>query len=96
MPQIHRCVRSFSFDKWTIREGTLVSADDPRFAKRKDLLTGRHFETLEDYSSRASAAVEQATADPGEKRSVTEPAKRTQPAKKTAAKQQPSKTEKEG
>jgi hypothetical protein len=75
---IKRCKASFSAviggAPRVINEGTLVEDGDP-------ILTGREhlFETVETFmSDRSAPPVEQATAEPGERRTVRKP-----PARKT-------------
>ena len=80
----HRCVHPFSFDvdgvSRVVSAGDVVSSDDPRFAERRELFDDRTlFEPLEDFIQRRTG-VEQATAAPGERRSVSPP-KRSQAAK---------------
>jgi hypothetical protein len=65
-----RVKEAFSFDDngvpVVMRAGTLVEDDDPRIKGRE-----RHFEDADDAAARTSvAAVETATAAPGERRTV--------------------------
>lgn len=76
----YRCKHPFAFDvdgvSRVVAVDEVVSSDDPAFAKRQELFgNGDLFEPLEDYLSRRTG-VEQATADPGERRGVTRPATR--------------------
>jgi hypothetical protein len=76
MAQILRVTKAFSVlsdpNGHVYTPGELVASDHPHVKGRED-----HFETVEAHVSARSAGVEQATAAPGERRSVT---------KKTAAK----------
>lgn len=79
MADIKRCRTPFAFDDngmtRVISAGALVSTDDPAYTAG----TAEHFEDVNlhvetETKRRAKAAgVEQATADPGEKRNVTPP-----------------------
>lgn len=94
---IKRCKSSFAVvvngAPRVVTVGTLVEDGDP-------ILKGRelHFEDAETYvSDRAAARVEQATAGPGERRSVSRPAvKKAVPVKKAEPKAEPKKDDKEG
>lgn len=84
---IKRCKASFAVivngAPRVVTAGQLVSDDDPVVKGRE-----ANFEDVETYVSERKARVEQATADPGEKRSVARPAvkKTAAPIKKAAAK----------
>lgn len=83
---IKRCKASFAVIEngapRVITAGQLVDDKDPVVKGRE-----ANFEDVETYVSDHKPRVEQATADPGEKRSVGQPAKKAAaPAKKTAAK----------
>lgn len=71
MAQIYRCLQSFAFGDWVIREGDVVRDDDPRFSGRDYFASKDHFESLAEYATRHTSEVEQATAEPGERRSVS-------------------------
>ncbi|MEU0393815.1 hypothetical protein ABZ208_13730 [Streptomyces sp. NPDC006208] len=81
---IKRCKASFAVvmngAPRVITAGQLVDSDDP-------VIKGREasFEDVETYMSDRAARVEQATAEPGEKRSVSPPAAKKTAAKKTSA-----------
>jgi len=63
---IVRAKTAFSVGTRFVRPGDLIDTDDPIYPKREAL-----FEAVEDAVERHRANVEQATAEPGEKRSVT-------------------------
>lgn len=74
----YRCKHPFAFDvdgvSRVVVVDEVVSSDDPTFARRQELFANDDlFEPLEDYISRRTG-VEQATAEPGEKRGLTRPA----------------------
>lgn len=79
MAEIKRCRVPFAFDDngmtRVVAAGALVSTDDPAYTEG----TAEHFEDVDvhvkaETKRRAKAAgVEQATAEPGEKRNVTSP-----------------------
>ena len=77
MAGMFRCKHPFSFDvdgvSRVVSAGDVVSTADPAFKDRQEL-----FEPLEPYLNRR-AGIEQATADPGEKRSVQVPAPMPEP-----------------
>lgn len=77
----YRCKHPFAFDvdgvSRVVVVDEVVSTDDPAFTARQELFTNSDlFEPLEDYVARRTG-VEQATAEPGEKRSVSRPAARS-------------------
>ena len=83
MGKIYRCKQAVAFDRpdgtgSVIAAEQVVSSDDPMFKGRQDLFEegAGLFEPFEDFTARQASSVEQATAEPGEKRSV---AKRQQP-----------------
>ncbi|WP_412079041.1 hypothetical protein ACLF6K_37490 [Streptomyces xanthophaeus] len=73
---IKRCKASFAASvngtPHMFNVGQLVDADDPVIKGREAL-----FEDVETYMSARGAQVEQATAEPGDRRSVGRPAKKT-------------------
>lgn len=77
MGKIYRCKQAVAFDRpdgtgSVIGADQVVSSDDPMFDGRQDLFKRTElFEPFEDFAARQTSTVEQATADPGEKRSVT-------------------------
>lgn len=89
MAKIYRCKQSFVIGvagaNRAIRVGDIVSSNDPRFKQYKHLFDSKYFESSDTYIERT---VEEATAGPGEKRTVTKPvlARKVAAAKKTAAK----------
>lgn len=74
-----RCKQPFAFDvdgvSRIVRTDDVVSSDEPAFQARPDVLANLDlFEPAEDYlGRRAGAGVEQATAAPGERRTLTRP-----------------------
>lgn len=87
--KIYRCKKGFALGVKAgtkfVRAGQIVREDHPLFAGRGDLLANTNlFEPLDDYVQR-SAGVEQATAAPGEKRTVTPPAEPKKPARSRGA-----------
>lgn len=86
---ILRCISPFTY--WvngaprTYTAGQLIEDTDPGYAGRE-----AHFETVETHVSARAGRVEQATAEPGEKRT------RRQPARKAAAKADSSKSDQAG
>lgn len=74
MGQILRVTKAFSVlsdpNGHVYTPGELVDADHPHVKGRES-----HFETVEAHVSARSAGVESATSAPGEKRSVSRPAK---------------------
>lgn len=96
MANLYRCIQPFSFD-WAsgsrvVAADDVVSTNEPAFADRQALFDNTDlFEPLENYVQRRSGVTEQATAAPGEKRSVTPPAdppKRTTRGRKAAEPEQ--------
>ncbi|MDQ0842404.1 hypothetical protein [Streptomyces sp. V1I6] len=59
-----------------VNAGDLIDDSDPVVAGREDL-----FGSIEDHMARPGRTVEQATSEPGERRSVGRPAKRVAPSK---------------
>ncbi|WP_255951548.1 hypothetical protein [Streptomyces odontomachi] len=78
-----RCIKAFSAYEGgrprVVRDGQLVEESDPIVAGRE-----AHFETVDAHLARRPRAVEQATADPGEPRTVTSPAEPDEPASASA------------
>lgn len=92
MATIYRCLRSFALGAngmtKVIPAGKVVSSDDPIFKGRQDLLADKSkFEPLDAYIDRSLGGSEQATAGPGEKRSLSAPVepKRVPRSRKQAA-----------
>lgn len=80
MAKTYRCKQSFVIGvggaNRAIRSGDVIAANDPRFKKYQHLLGDpKFFESTDDYLERTVSAVEQASAEPGEKRTVTKPRK---------------------
>lgn len=88
----YRCKRSFAIGAGgtnrVIRAGDIIAAGDPRFRQYKHLLGDpKFFESAEEYIERT---IEQATAEPGEKRNVaTRPSPGRKAAKKAAKAKDP-------
>jgi hypothetical protein len=59
-----------------VNAGDLIDESDPVVAGREDL-----FGSIEDHMARPGRTVEQATSEPGERRSVGRPTKRAAPSK---------------
>jgi hypothetical protein len=59
-----------------VNAGDLIDESDPVVAGREDL-----FGSIEDHVASSGRTVEQATSEPGERRSVGRPVKRTAPSK---------------
>lgn len=72
MAKTYRCKQSFALGiggtNRVIRAGEIVAENDPRFRQHKHLFSSKFFESSDDYIERT---VEQATAAPGEKRTVS-------------------------
>lgn len=85
MAKTYRCKQSFVIGAGganrVIRAGDIVAANDPRFKQHKHLFESKYFESSDDFIERT---VEQATAEPGERRSLTKPVRKA--AKKATAK----------
>lgn len=85
MAKTYRCKQSFVIGvagtNRAIRTGDIVSANDPRFKQYKHLFESKYFEPSDTYIERT---VEEATADPGEKRTVTKPAPARKATKRAA------------